>query len=94
MDNIKNILPDVFRGMLDRKPLGQEKIDRVWSMILQSRDAGHTAIVGIKNGILSINTDTPTWLYHLRLRRKKILESLQEEIPEISDIRFQIGKIK
>ena len=94
MDNIKNILPDVFRGMVDKKPLGQEKIDRVWSSILQSKERGHTAIVGIKNGILSINTDAPTWLYHLRLRRKKILELLQEEIPEISDIQFQIGKIK
>ena len=94
MDNIKDILKNVFGNIVQKRPQTNEKIDRVWQNVIEPHDCTHTSIIGIKDGLLSINTDTPARLYYLKLRRKKILEQLQEEIPEIQNIQFQIGKVK
>ena len=94
MDNIKDILKGVFGNIVQQRPETNEKIDRIWQNILEPHDCQHTNIIGIKGGLLSVNTDTPARLYYLKLRRKKILEQLQEEIPEINNIQFQIGKVK
>lgn len=94
MDNIKDIINIVIGKIGDKKPSGDDKLERVWQSIIHGTDKKHTMIVGIKDGILSVHVDDPTRMYQLKLKRKKIVDGLREEIPEIKNVVFKIGKVK
>ena len=62
-------------------------------VILTEKQQKHTNITGYKEGWLTVCVDTPTWLYQMKVERLKILKQLQEEAPDVKNIRFKIGKI-
>ena len=76
------------------RPEMQNKIQRLWQNILDKKVAQHTKIVGLQKGKLVVCVDSPAWLFQMNLQRRKVLEKLQEEIPELSHIHFKIGKVK
>jgi len=94
MDNIEDIVKGVIRKIAENQPETNDKIDRVWSSVLEDNEQKHTRLSGIKDGTLLVYVDSPTWLYQMKLRRGKLLKMLGEELPEIRDIRFKIGKIQ
>jgi hypothetical protein len=93
MDDIKNILNTVIGNIADRNPDVHNKLDRIWSNLLNEKELKHTHIIGIKEDGLLVHVDSPAWLYQMRVRQTKILKQLKEEIPQIKYIRFKIGKI-
>lgn len=70
------------------------KIDRLWCNILEKNEVEHTALRGIKNGTLFVSVDSPLWHHQMRIKKRKYLDKIKEELPEIINISFQIGKVK
>ncbi len=94
MESIKNIVSQVVGDLTLRKPEKQIKIQRLWERIIGDKDNKHTMIIELKEGTLLVNVDAPARQYQFNLRKKKILDQLSEEIPDIKKIVFTIGKVQ
>lgn len=94
MDNIKDIVRQVFEKMVQGQAGPQDKLERIWLSILREGEEKHLKLLGLKNDTLFVDVDSPAWLFQMRIRKKKILEKFQEQIPEIKNISFKIGKVK
>lgn len=94
MESIKDIIPQVIQELTLRKPDDQNKIQRIWQNIVDAQMARHSVLLDFSDGILTVAVDSPSWLYQMNLNKKKILGQLQEEIPDIKNVQFKIGKVK
>jgi hypothetical protein len=47
MDDIKNILKDVIGNIANKQPDVHNKIERIWSNLLNEKELKHTKILGI-----------------------------------------------
>ena len=93
MDDIKNIVNAVIGNMAEKNPDVHNKLERIWTNVLNAKELKHTKIIGVKEDGLLAYVDSPAWLYQMRIRQTKILKQLKEELPHIKYIRFKIGKI-
>ncbi len=94
MENIKNIIPTVFEQMTVKKAEDQGKIFRAWESLIDGKMVKHCLIDGFQDGVLNVNVDSSAWLFQMNCHKTKILEILQEEIPDLKKIFFKIGKVK
>ena len=93
MDEIKDIVQSVIANLDKGHPSDENKIEGIWRNVLNEKEKKHTALVGIKDGILSVAVDTPAWLYQMKIKKGRILRKFQEEITEVKNIYFKIGKV-
>ena len=93
MDPLKAIVHRVIENLAAKNPESQDKIQRVWQTLLDGPAIRHNKIVRLTNGKLIVHVDSSAWLYQMNLNKKKILERLHEEVPEVKEIFFKIGKI-
>jgi len=93
MDNIKDVVHRVIEQIASKTTQSPEKIERIWLNILDKEEREHTRLVGIKEGRLSVDVDSPAWLYQMNTKKKKFVERLSQEVPDIKAIYFKIGKI-
>ncbi len=94
MESIKNVVQQVVHDMAEKKPNPENKIQRIWQGLLGGKVTKHTCIFGIKKNQVMVLVDSPAWLFQLNLEKRRILKEIQKEIPDISEIRFKIGKVK
>lgn len=92
MEEIKKIISNVVQDITDKKQYSNEKIERIWDQIITEHQKKHVKLIGINENILKVNVDAPSWLFQFKMRKKTILKNIQEEIPNIEDIVFKIGK--
>jgi predicted nucleic acid-binding Zn ribbon protein len=90
MDPIKKIIPQVIQNMSERKSGAEDKVQNLWQQSL-GKDARHTKIAGLRDGVLMVHVDSPARLFHLNMKKKKILKHLQEG-SDVQNIVFKIGK--
>ena len=94
MNDIKDIVRRVVGDMAAQKVPSSVKIENVWLGVLEKKESEHVRLVGFKNGVLMVDVDSSAWLYHMNTRKSKIIELLQQGIPDIKKINFKIGKVK
>lgn len=97
MDSIKDIIPRVVENMVrsrDQRTGDPGALEKAWQDILEKPELKHTKLVGPRDGNLLVLVDSPAWLYHLRMRKAKILKQLLEKMPEIKEITFKVGEHK
>ncbi len=94
MESIKDIIPQVFEQLTERIPETQTKIQRIWQNVIDAKMAQHNVLLDFTDGILTVAVDSSTWLYQMNLNKKKILGQLKDEIPDIKNIQFKIGKVQ
>jgi len=94
VEQIKDIIPKVIKGIQIKKPDVYIKIQAFWEEINNGKASRHSAVVGLKDGKLMVCVDSPAWLFQLRLQKRKIEEQIHKEIPEVSSVYFKIGKVK
>jgi len=70
-----------------------EDPDELLKKILTKKEIGHIKVDYFRKGILGLSVDSSSWLYHLNLRKKQILEGLQKESRNIKEIRLRIGEV-
>ena len=93
MDTIKDIVYQVFEKMVQGRADPQDRLERIWLSVLRKGEEKHLKLLGLKNDTLFVDVDSPAWLFQMRIQKKKILEKFQEQIPEIKNISFKIGKV-
>ena len=93
MEEIKGIVYKVIGDIDSKKPQGYSKLQRIWEGFLKGQGAEHTKIMEISDGNLTVHVDSSVWLFQLKMKKRIILEQLQEETLEVKDIFFRIGKI-
>ncbi len=94
MDSIKDIIPRVIEKMARERGqhVGErDTLEQAWQDILGKQDSRHTRLRGYRNGDLLVLVNSPARLYHLRMRKAKILKQLHEKIPAIKNITFKVG---
>ena len=94
MDEIKNIIPRVIEELSSKKPGTHDRIRQLWAALVDKKASRHVNLVGLKQGELLVNVDSPAWLFQMNLQKRRIKETFKKEIPEITDIRFKIGTMK
>lgn len=94
MDSIKDIIPRVVEKMACQRAGAHGALERVWGNIFERQELKHMKLVGPRAGTIMVVVDSPARLYHLRMRKTKILKQLQQELPEIRDITIQVGDIQ
>lgn len=94
MDQIKDIVSKVIGNMASGKPEIQTKIQRIWQSVFDKKTLVHSAIIGLQKGKLIVHVDSPAWLFQMNLQKRKILEKLKEDVPQLEHIHFKIGKVK
>jgi hypothetical protein len=93
MQEIKDIVSKVVAGIPGKTTVDkQEKISKAWERVLKNQGLTQAKISGLKEETLVVNVDSPARLYQFNLKKKKILDELSQEIPEIKKIYFKIGK--
>ena len=94
MDNIKDILQDVIGKMAQHRANDENSLERIWQNVLDKEELKHVRLVGFNNGILSVAVDSSSWGYTLRMKKARILKRLKEEVEDVQEIQFKIGKVK
>lgn len=89
MDPIKDIIPDVIQSLSQQSPQNDFKVQRLWDKVVQDP---LTKVVQYQEGVLHINVDSNTRAYKYKMRSKIILKKIQEDLPELKQIVFKIGK--
>jgi predicted nucleic acid-binding Zn ribbon protein len=90
---VKDVLPGVFENISRRNIQDQASLEQRWQEIMGG-DADKAVIVGSKDGCVFVNVDCSTRLFQMRVRKQKLLSALQEQIKDINNIVFKIGKVK
>jgi predicted nucleic acid-binding Zn ribbon protein len=69
------------------------RIAEVWSGLLPAELAGHCEIVDISGGQLTVQADSPSYVYELQLCSSELLKGLQRQCPKVrlSRIKFVVG---
>ena len=91
-----DIIKSVIGKMGGKDKVGEEEIVGAWREAVGEAASKHSRPASLKKGSISVNVDGSAWLYELTLKKKEILEKLEEKIKgkKIKEIRFRIGEIK
>ena len=92
---IKDILTAAIEKIVAQKqPLYREQINEIWEKAA-GKDAGkHSSPARIRGKTLIVNVDSPTWIYHLNIKKSQIEKKLNKLIgkdPWLS-IRLRAGE--
>lgn len=93
MDEIKDIVSNVIRDLEQKRSRHQKDIHHIWPSCVKPKEAEHTKVEGIKDGVLYVKADCSAWMFQCRLRYKTILQNVQKEFPDINRLYFKVGKI-
>ena len=93
MGDIKDIVNDVVRDLEKKRSQHRKDINLIWTSCVKTKEAQHTKVEGVKDGVLYVNVDCSAWMFQCRLRYKTILQNIQKEYPDIKRIYFKVGKV-
>jgi predicted nucleic acid-binding Zn ribbon protein len=89
---------DALKGVLKNlridQRLAETEVLKVWNSQMDPNIIAHAHPVGLRNGTLMVNVDSPVWLSEIvRYRRHEILERLQNSFGREAIVRisFRIG---
>jgi len=91
MQTIKDIIPDVIRG-LETKKHAQDEPELLLKRALSEKELGHAKFRYLRKGVLGITVDSSSWIYQLNLQKSALLAKLSKKSKAIKDIRFYIGE--
>jgi len=93
METIKDIIPDVIRG-LEAKRHAHDEPELLLKRVLPKKELGHVKFKYLRKGVLGITVDSSAWIYQLNLQKPELLAKLGKKSKAIKDIRFYIGEIQ
>ena len=93
MEEIKNIIHNVFSSLSSSKIHHDQELFVLWDTLLDETEKKHVRLSGIKGDALYVDTDSSAWLYQMKLKAKILLAGIQEHFPKIKKIYIKIGSI-
>lgn len=90
------LLDKLFKGLGLHERLQQYRALIIWDEVVGPQIAARTRPVRIREGILEVNVDQPTWMQQLQLMKPKILAQLNAELGKapIKDLFLKRGPLK
>lgn len=95
MEPIKDTVKNVIRKW-EAKRKGSRRCNpqALLKRIFTKKELDHVKFNYFKGRTLNINVDSSSWLYHLNLKKDKLLAKLgKDSSATINDIRFFVGEI-
>lgn len=91
MRRIGDILEELFDDPRQRERLKEAKTLAVWEMAVGEPISRYAHAVALRNGILLVRVDHPTWRQELFFRKKEILQRLHRFLSKetVKDIKFK-----
>ncbi len=68
----------------------QQKIQKAWVSVVGHNTAQHTQLHSIKGANLTINVDSPIWIYQLNIKKRSIEEQLQNQLHYTKPIKIKL----
>ena len=90
-------LGQVAQQLMDNRISPQQarfsEVFEVWSRLLPEELCGHCEIIDISGGQLTVQADSPSYVYELQLCSSELLEELQWQCPKarLTKIKFVVG---
>ncbi len=94
MDNIRDIIPQVIKGFVDKKQQEQALLSAAWEQVIDKKVLPHTVIESFTDGKCDVCVDNSAFLFHCNSQKSKILKQLQSLIPGVKTLNFKIGKVR
>ncbi len=95
MDAVRDIVKNVMQELETKKTaLSRDDPNVLLKKVLTKKELGHIKFNYFRKGVVNVSVDSSTWLYHLNLQKKVLLDKLIKESGSIKDIRFRIGDIE
>ena len=91
---VKDIIKDVIGKISTQPQQQQQEIIEAWQRVITKYESQHSCIAKVKDKALTVHVDAPVLLHQLNLKKKKILDQLQEAHINIEHIYFRIGKVR
>ncbi len=88
--HIKTLL-DEFLNKAKNEVNRISKIERIVNKTLNPETKKHIRIKKIMKGGVFFVSDSSTFVYNFNLEKKKILDEINKKIPEINNIKIEIG---
>ncbi len=93
MEAIKDTLDVLLKELASRKEKSAEQSpENLVKKIFSRKEAEHARASFLKNGVLSIKTDSSTWLYYFNLHKKELTEKFSALNPQIKSLKFSLGE--
>jgi len=90
-----DLVDKMLQGIGLDERLHQYRALIIWEEVVGPQIAARTRPIRIRDGILEINVDQPTWMQQLQLMKPKILAQLNAELGKatIKDLYLKRGKV-
>lgn len=92
MENIKSVVHQVLRNMSGSAPT-PERFEQWLMDQWTAEEKLHIKLIGIKENTAAFYVDSPAWMQYFENNKSQLLKKLQTFQPNISNIRFKLGKI-
>jgi len=88
---LSDALDDLIANLGIGKKLHEQDVFEVWATVVGERIAKVTSPARIVKGVLLVNVKTGPWRNELAMRKKEIIDRLNESLGEniVRDIKFQ-----
>jgi hypothetical protein len=86
-----DVLAAGFKDRISRAQKELHSLNAFWASIIPSDFLSHLRLAGIKDGVLLIETDSPSYSYELFLRSDELLKQLRKNRFPIKKIKFVFG---
>ena len=89
------LVDKMLKGLGLDERLHQYRALIIWEEVVGPQIAARTRPVRIREGVLEVNVDQPTWMQQLQLMKPKILTQLNAEMGKatIKDLYLKRGKV-
>lgn len=95
MEPIKDTIKQVMKRLKTKKRLARkEDLGTALKKVLTTQEKKHVKFSYFNKGVLALNVDSSSWLYHISLRKEKLINRLKKQTKTIKDIRFRIGETR
>jgi hypothetical protein len=93
--NAGDLVVKLLKGFGLDERLQQYRALIIWEEVVGPQIAARTRPIRIREGILEVNVDQPTWMQQLQLMKPKILAQLNAELGKatIKDLFLKRGKV-
>lgn len=93
MERIKDTLKSIIAELTQKKGLAREAPEDVVQRTFLPKELQHLSVSSFKKGTLLLKVDSSAWRYYFNMRAEEILDRLKTRLPEIKEIRFNVGDI-
>jgi len=91
---LREILPRLLKEVLGPRGKARDRLREAWSEVVGAADAQRTRLVGVEDGVLTVEVASAALKHDLEFfRREEVLSGLREKLPALAlqKVRYRAG---